>query len=410
MHERGHCRSSPRVEPELGVGGPATRVILDTPEYVTPGGAVAVLVNLVNTGDEPWNDYVQIDVTYPPGVIPAESMEGVPSPCQVVGQKAECSAETAGIEPGAKRTFAFYTTVEPQISGPVTGMIEVSGGGAAETYVEPFTITVGPAGPFAIRSFDISMDPLPDSPPNQAGGRPAELSSTFTLRSETKTLLGLPPGAGADRTAPTEQIRDVVAHVPPGFIGDPSATPEHCTASELVSLSSDPASVQRIQPGIPLPVQWRPGPIPAQPHLLPGHAAAVGHRDGHLPEPGQVRQRQYDHRPDRGMRQGALRSRPLSVSLGACGRFPKRLDLGLTIPQDTSPNGLARADLRSATLALPEGVTINPASADGLAASSPPSTARSTSTWWDGSIPTRRPGACGRPSTASPTPRSPSSS
>ncbi len=48
--------------------------------------------------------------------------------------------------------------------------------------------------------------------------------------------------------------------------------------------------------------------------------------------------------------------------------LPSGLDVELTIPQDVGPAGIAQADLRAATVALPEGVSVNSASADGLGA------------------------------------------
>ena len=46
------------------------------------------------------------------------------------------------------------------------------------------------------------------------------------------------------------------------------------------------------------------------------------------------------------------------------------LDAELTIPQDETPNGLAASTLKSAVVSLPEGLTINPAAAQGLEACS----------------------------------------
>lgn len=49
---------------------------------------------------------------------------------------------------------------------------------------------------------------------------------------------------------------------------------------------------------------------------------------------------------------------------------PTGIDAVLEIPQDETPKGLATSTLRSAVVTLPQGMTINPAAADGLAACS----------------------------------------
>ncbi len=59
----------------------------------------------------------------------------------------------------------------------------------------------------------------------------------------------------------------------------------------------------------------------------------------------------------------------IAPSTGAA-HSPTGLDVELTIPQDSGPNGISQADLRKATVTLPKGVSINPASAEGLAACS----------------------------------------
>jgi hypothetical protein len=46
---------------------------------------------------------------------------------------------------------------------------------------------------------------------------------------------------------------------------------------------------------------------------------------------------------------------------------PTGLDAILTVPQDEAPQGLATSTLKAATVALPEGMSINPAAGDGLA-------------------------------------------
>jgi len=51
-------------------------------------------------------------------------------------------------------------------------------------------------------------------------------------------------------------------------------------------------------------------------------------------------------------------------------RSTSGLDVELKMPQDQGPDGLSQADLRAATVELPAGFTVNPASADGLQACS----------------------------------------
>ena len=49
---------------------------------------------------------------------------------------------------------------------------------------------------------------------------------------------------------------------------------------------------------------------------------------------------------------------------------PSGVDAELSMPQDVGADGIAEADVKTATVTLPEGMTINPSSADGLQACS----------------------------------------
>lgn len=59
----------------------------------------------------------------------------------------------------------------------------------------------------------------------------------------------------------------------------------------------------------------------------------------------------------------------VSATTGEPGA-PTGLDFELEVPQNDDPNGLATAHLRNTTVTLPEGMTVNPSSADGLDACS----------------------------------------
>ncbi len=445
--------------------GPSLKVTSLIPDHVTPGKGMVIYVAAQNTGDQPLSGDLTVKYTFPAGVVPADPYDfftnDVP-PCQAIGQVRECVIDVTGLQSGSQIRYRTDTEVEATASGILSGQIEVSGAGLPGTVTEPLSLDTGPIGPFAIESLDVAMTDAPAFPSTQAGSDPGELRTSVSLPSEAETNLISPQGLVI---APSESFRDVIAHLPPGFIGNPTATPLRCTATELVTPIPDtsiPICPPESQVGL---VQLNGGDIVPLWNLKPplGYPAALGFYYLTLPVTLLAEVRPSDHGVDlisektstsapitkfevtawgvpgdsshdqlrelcldRGagynpihgdcsletprvpflrtptscpgteLRWGlemdtyqhpgsfvgkedttpaieGCEQLPFDPSLSLApenrsAHAPTGLDVNLTIPQNSDPDGLAESDLRQATVTLPEGVGVNPASADGLQA------------------------------------------
>lgn len=484
--KRNRSRSSRRIALVLGLAllgalsitsaasaSPALKVTLATPDHVTPGNGFVTFVNIQNVGDQPLDGELAVKTTFPVGVAPGnfESFNGPAPLCQTSGQVVDCFIDVTGVESGVQLRYRMDPVVEADASGPLTGgQIEVSGGGASGSLAEPLSWIAAPAGPFAVRSFEVGISPtVTGLQSTRAGSDPMEITTTLTSLSEAKATFGI-PNPLAFIIAPTEQFRDVTVHVPPGLIGNPTATLSRCTLAELVrpvvvgGVSGDtPACPPESQVGL---AQLNTGDIVGVYNLLPppGYPAAFGFiysgttvtllakvrpsdngidivaekSVNSIPLPrvevslwGVPSDPSHDHLRGACLQGGggynttvgdcALNVRngraflrmptscpgaplPWSVEMDTyqhVGEFvhsstttpamegceevpfdpaislspsepaahsPSGLEVDLTIPQNSDPEGLAESDLKSATVTLPEGFTINPPSADGLGA------------------------------------------
>ena len=80
---------------------------------------------------------------------------------------------------------------------------------------------------FGIKSFEVSFLNENGTPDTQAGSHPYQFLDTFTMNSHFKRQ-----ESNADSPyirLPDGVLRDVTADLPPGFVGDPNATPKKCT-------------------------------------------------------------------------------------------------------------------------------------------------------------------------------------
>jgi hypothetical protein len=454
------------VAAAVAAATPALRVTTLIPDFVTAGRSVAWNVSVQNTGTDPLDGNLVVRYTFPAGVAPVDPTAFFSSTpdlvCQTLGQEVECVVDVTGLAPEAQLRWQTRTSVDAGATGTLDGQIEVSGGGAAEGAVVPLSFIVGPSDPFSVKSFALTMTDAPTVPAQRAGSNPMELQTDVSFPSEARANLGLP---SAVAISPPESFKDTIVHVPPGFVGNPTATPLRCTAPQLVTpivetsipvcpLQSQIGVVQisggdivplwnmvpaRGTPaqfgfyyltlGITLTARVRPSdngidiiandtsssaPIPkfsvtmwglpgdsSHNHLrgvcLNGGAGYNADRGDCSLEtervpflrtptscPGNpllwgIEVNTYQH-PDvfhtASTTTPAIEGcefNPFNPALSLtpstqAPHAPSGVDAVLSMSQDYGPDGIAPADLRSASVVLPKGLTINPSSADGLAA------------------------------------------
>jgi hypothetical protein len=465
---------------------PAVHIEALAPDYVTPERQLVTWVSVLNTGTEPLSGNLTVKYTLPSGIA-FENMEDISShvfpTCNTVGQVTECSADVSGVASGEEIRFRNLDFVASDATGGL-GEIAVSGGGAPNGFITPISMAVEPPGPFAIKALRVDADDGVLMPATQAAAHPAQLATTFNLFAAARTNFDFPGEPNFIVNAPAESFRDTATHVPPGVVGNPTATPARCTAAQLstpvpsASVPQCPLESQiglvdvdngsivglyntvppegspaafgfffagvvttlraRLRPAdngidivtfrtnnaVPLPkikvTLWGNPSDPAHDRLrgicLQGEQ---GYNPGYAtdPEAGgcppDTRStlpflRNPTSCPQTQLPWGGSAPAPLhwgiemdsyqhveqfvakhttSPAMEGCEQVPfdpeaaldtsehsahsaSGLDFSLTVPQSSDPDGLAESDLRAATVTLPQGLSLNPAAADGLGACS----------------------------------------
>jgi hypothetical protein len=228
------------VVPAGALAGPALRLTTSTPDYVTPGKGFHIYVDVQDVGDAPLSGNLTVRYTFPDGVTPANPLtfRGPELACETTGQVVECVADETGLVAGGQLRYLTTAVVEAGATGVLSGKVEVSGGGAPGVFSEAFTIHPEPVGPFAIKEVTIASTDGQGAPVTQAAADPAEQLTGVSFLSEARENFNLPvPLPNLIVTAPPESFRDVVVHVPVGFVGDPTATPVRCKSSQLTTIA-----------------------------------------------------------------------------------------------------------------------------------------------------------------------------
>ncbi len=441
---------------------PVLRVSVLKPDHVTPGKFMVMFTNVMNVGDAPFSGNLTIKYTFPAGVNVAdpEAKDDAPPPtCTPSGQVDECVVDLSAFPFERFAQYLTLTIVDPAATGTLTGQIEVSGGGASNSVTVPLEFSTDPIGPFEIKGFDAAVTDNPSLPPAQAGSTPTDAGTAVEMFSQAVTNQEVPTFSAV---APSENFREVAVHVPAGFVGYPTATPQLCTVAQLsqpnpsgqvplcprdsqIGLAlingKDEVPVYNIVPprgapaefgifyqgliiylraklrpadnGIDIVTERAPSAVPLPKFEVklwgvPADNAYEGVRaecadqrgaNGNLcpslapelpflrlptsctgqPLPWSLDMDTYQH-------PGAVHHRDATTpAVSGCDSVPfdpklalvptdsgahstSGLDVDLSVPQDNGPDGIANADVKQVSLALPQGVGVNPAAADGLAA------------------------------------------
>ena len=167
-------------------------------------------------GDGPYDHSVLCTQT--PGEIGAGS-----SPVAV-------SAQLEGLKPGELYHFRLIAS-NANGAGQASGLLATQGVG------------------FGIKNFEVSFLNKDGTPDTQAGSHPYQFVNSFELNSHFKRT-----ESNADSPyirLPDGVLRDLTVDLPPGFVGDPNATSQKCSASELrgnnSTFCSPESSVGRLQ-------------------------------------------------------------------------------------------------------------------------------------------------------------------
>ena len=223
---------------EVALTGGEHTVIINEARYedVKPEVRDSYQLSIVNTGSRSSEGEVMAVDKLPPGLVPV-SMKIEEQGSHTTG---ECSVGEVRctyshpVPPGHELIVELYVAVlSPSLSGPLTNVATVSGGGAREASTsESSPVNVGPA-PFGIAGFAFQATEADGAPDVQAGGHPYALTTTLDLN--TRLVSNAELSKSFEQYVPTQEVKDVAVDLPLGVAGDPLAA-ERCPEVDVSSV------------------------------------------------------------------------------------------------------------------------------------------------------------------------------
>jgi hypothetical protein len=211
--------------------GPALKVHMLAPDSISQGQVILLTMVVENASDATTNGPITVTDTAGPGLGAPEYISGkttghLPSACNTVGPTMTCVAEYP-LPPGVQLYIEFAVAVEVGAEGALENSYSVSGGGAVHAIGGKQIMNVGAPGPFGFTLAAAELLKADGADATQAAADPSEFTTSLRWRTFAGKLLTVTTSDAVGH------VKDVTAHLPPGLIGNPSATPSLCTSSEL---------------------------------------------------------------------------------------------------------------------------------------------------------------------------------
>jgi hypothetical protein len=219
---------------------PAWRLDAISNTTAAPGALHTFYVQLTNTGGALASgaaDPIVVGGTLPAGMTVVGSSGSDPQSgwdCSGVvpgAQAFACEDASGAVGASGFRVLTFQARIDAAAAAGtvLTASFTASGGGAAAVgTVDAVTLASSPPG-FGVAAFDGTVMGDPSGTPyTQAGGHPyaASVSIDFDTLNDPAPLRG--------DLWPVEPVKDVLADLPPGLVGNPTGT-EQCTAAQLAN-------------------------------------------------------------------------------------------------------------------------------------------------------------------------------
>ncbi len=223
----GVCVVGMLVSPVAAWASPGWEVFTRvSPAYLPPGGTGQIEVRVYNTGSSTGEDPRIVD-QLPAGVSATSATVGLWTGIGEVGfvnggdgecsdvQVVTCTADA--VPAGESAIVLIEVSVDAGVSGEAANRVAVTGGGALSPAVELTQVRFsGEEVPFGFSGFDAWLTNADGTADTLAGSHPYEMTVVFSVNGRGY--------GGFDEYPAGGETQQVVVNLPPGIVGDPTAT------------------------------------------------------------------------------------------------------------------------------------------------------------------------------------------